>query len=144
MNEQTSPRTWMLTGTSSGFGLALAQAVLAVGDLVVATARRPETLKPLVTAAPDRAIAVGLDVTEPAQIATAVETAVERFGRIDVLVNNAGNGSVGAVEEIDIDELNALHDTMFIGPVRLTQAVLPAMRERRSGTIVQISSMGGS
>ena len=143
MNEQTSPRTWMLTGTSSGFGLALAQAVLAVGDLVVATARRPETLKPLVTSAPDRAIAVGLDVTEPAQIATAVETAVERFGRIDVLVNNAGNGSVGAVEEIDIDELNALHDTMFIGPVRLTQAVLPAMRERRSGTIVQISSMGG-
>ena len=143
MNEQTSPRTWMLTGTSSGFGLALAQAVLAVGDLVVATARRPETLKPLVTSAPDRAIAVGLDVTEPAQIATAVETAVARFGRIDVLVNNAGNGSVGAVEEIDIDELNALHDTMFIGPVRLTQAVLPAMRERRSGTIVQISSMGG-
>jgi NAD(P)-dependent dehydrogenase (short-subunit alcohol dehydrogenase family) len=143
MNEQTSPRTWMITGTSSGFGLALAEAVLAVGERVVATARRPETLKPLVTSAPDRAIAVGLDVTKPAQIATAVETAVERFGRIDVLVNNAGNGSVGAVEEIDIDELKALHDTMFIGPVRLTQAVLPAMRERGSGTIVQISSMGG-
>ena len=143
MNEQTSPRTWIITGTSSGFGLALAQAVLAVGDRVVATARRPETLKPLVTSAPDRAIAVGLDVTKPAQIATAVETAVERFGGIDVLVNNAGNGSVGAVEEIDIDELKALHDTMFIGPVRLTQAVLPTMRERGRGTIVQISSMGG-
>ncbi len=143
MNEQTCPRTWMITGTSSGFGLALAQAVLAVGERVVATARRPETLKPLVTSAPDGAIAVGLDVTKPAQIATAVETAVERFGRIDVLVNNAGNGSVGAVEEIDVDELKALHDSMFIGPVRLTQAVLPAMRERGSGTIVQISSMGG-
>jgi NAD(P)-dependent dehydrogenase (short-subunit alcohol dehydrogenase family) len=143
MNEQTSPRTWMITGTSSGFGLALAQAVLTVGERVVATARRPETLEPLVTSAPDRAIAVGLDVTEPAQIATAVETAVERFGRIDVLVNNAGNGSVGAVEEIDIDELTALHHTMFIGPIRLTQAVLPAMRQRGSGTIVQISSMGG-
>ena len=143
MNEQTCPRTWMITGTSSGFGLALAQAVLAVGERVVATARRPETLNPLVTSAPDGAIAVGLDVTKPAQIATAVETAVERFGRIDVLVNNAGNGSVGAVEEIDVDELKALHDSMFIGPVRLTQAVLPAMRERGSGTIVQISSMGG-
>jgi NAD(P)-dependent dehydrogenase (short-subunit alcohol dehydrogenase family) len=143
MNEHTSPRTWMITGTSSGFGLALAQAALAVGDSVVATARRPETLKPLVTSAPDRAIAVGLDVTKPAEIATAVEAAIERFGRIDVLVNNAGNGSVGAVEEIDIDELRALHATMFIAPVRLTQAVLPAMRERGSGTIVQISSMGG-
>jgi NAD(P)-dependent dehydrogenase (short-subunit alcohol dehydrogenase family) len=143
MNEHNSPRTWMITGTSSGFGLALAQTALAVGDRVVATARRPETLKPLVTSEPDRAIAVGLDVTKPAQIAAAVQAAVERFGEIDVLVNNAGNGSVGAVEEIDIDELKALHETMFIGPVRLTQAVLPAMRERGSGTIVQISSMGG-
>jgi NAD(P)-dependent dehydrogenase (short-subunit alcohol dehydrogenase family) len=143
MNEPTSPRTWMITGTSSGFGLALAQAALAAGDRVVATARRPETLKPLVTSAPNRAVAVALDVTKPAQITTAVEAGIARFGRIDVLVNNAGNGSVGAVEEIDIDELKALHDTMFIGPVRLTQAVLPAMRERGSGTIVQMSSMGG-
>jgi NAD(P)-dependent dehydrogenase (short-subunit alcohol dehydrogenase family) len=143
MNKHTSPRTWMITGTSSGFGLALAEAALAAGDRVVATARRPETLKPLIASAPDRAIAVGLDVTKPAEIDSAVDAAVEHFGRIDVLVNNAGNGSVGAVEEIDIAELRALHDTMFVGPVRLTQAVLPAMRKRGSGTIVQISSMGG-
>jgi NAD(P)-dependent dehydrogenase (short-subunit alcohol dehydrogenase family) len=143
MNEHTATRTWMITGTSSGFGLALARAVLAAGDRVVATARRPETLDSLIGEAPDRVIAVRLDVTEPQQITTAVGAAVERFGRIDVLVNNAGYGSVGALEEIDIDELKALHETMFIGPVRLVQAVLPAMRGRGSGTIVQISSMGG-
>jgi NAD(P)-dependent dehydrogenase (short-subunit alcohol dehydrogenase family) len=133
----------MITGTSSGFGWALAQAALATGDRVVATARRPETLGALIRQAPDRAIAVRLDVTDPEQITTAVAAGVDRFGRIDVLVNNAGYGSVGAVEEIDIDELKILHDTMFIGPTRLTQAVLPPMRERGSGTIVQISSMGG-
>jgi NAD(P)-dependent dehydrogenase (short-subunit alcohol dehydrogenase family) len=143
MNKRTAPRTWMITGTSSGFGLALARAVLAAGDRVVATARSPETLEPLIGEAHDRVIAVPLDVTEPQQITDAVSAAVERFGRIDVLVNNAGYGSVGALEEIDIDELRALHETMFIGPVRLVQAVLPAMRERGNGTIVQMSSMGG-
>jgi NAD(P)-dependent dehydrogenase (short-subunit alcohol dehydrogenase family) len=143
MNEHASPRTWMITGTSSGFGWALAHAVVAAGDRVVATARRREPLEALIREAPDRAIDVPLDVTDPEQITAAVAAAVDRFGRVDVLVNNAGYGSVGALEEIDIDELNTLHDTMFIGPLRLTQAVLPAMRERGGGTIVQISSMGG-
>jgi NAD(P)-dependent dehydrogenase (short-subunit alcohol dehydrogenase family) len=143
MNEHIAPRTWMITGTSSGFGLALARAVLAAGDHVVATARSPETLEPSIGEGRDRAIAVRLDVTEPQQITAAVSAALERFGRIDVLVNNAGYGSVGALEEIDIDELKALHETMFIGPVQLVQAVLPAMRARGSGTIVQMSSMGG-
>jgi NAD(P)-dependent dehydrogenase (short-subunit alcohol dehydrogenase family) len=143
MNEHASPRTWMITGSSSGFGLALARAALAAGDHVVATARHPDTLDGLIREAPDRAIAVRLDVTDPQQIADAVSEAFARAGRIDVLVNNAGYGSVGAVEEIDIHELEALHETMFLGPVRLTQAVLPAMRERGTGTIVQISSMGG-
>jgi NAD(P)-dependent dehydrogenase (short-subunit alcohol dehydrogenase family) len=143
MNENTSLRTWLITGTSSGFGLAIARAALAAGDQVVATARRPETLDALVAQAPDRVAAVRLDVTRPAEIAAAVGAAVERFGRIDVLVNNAGHGTVGAVEELDIDELTTLHETMFVGPVRLTQAVLPGMRERGSGAIVQISSMGG-
>jgi NAD(P)-dependent dehydrogenase (short-subunit alcohol dehydrogenase family) len=133
----------MITGTSSGFGLAIARAALAAGDNVVATARRPEGLDALVGEAPDRAIAARLDVTDPEQIAVAVDAAVDRFGRIDVLVNNAGYGSVGAVEEIDIEELKILHETMFIGPVRLTQAVLPGMRANGGGTIVQISSMGG-
>jgi NAD(P)-dependent dehydrogenase (short-subunit alcohol dehydrogenase family) len=143
MNEHTEPRAWMITGTSSGFGLALARAALAAGDRVVATARHPETLDGLIDEARDRVIAARLDVTEPSQIAAAVAAALERFGRIDVLVNNAGYGSVGALEEIDIDELKTLHETMFVGPVRLAQAVLPAMRKRRTGTIVQMSSMGG-
>jgi NAD(P)-dependent dehydrogenase (short-subunit alcohol dehydrogenase family) len=143
MNQNTTPRTWLITGTSSGFGLALAQAALAAGDRVVATARQPETLSALVGEAPDRVAAVRLDVTRPDDIALAVGAALERFGRIDVLVNAAGYGTVGAVEELEIDELTALHETMFLGPVRLTQAVLPGMRERGSGAIVQFSSMGG-
>ncbi len=143
MNQHTSPRTWLITGTSSGFGLAIAHAALAAGDQVVATARRPEALNALVDQAPDRVAAVRLDVTRREEVASAVDTALKRFGRIDVLVNNAGYGTVGAVEELDIEELITLHETMFLGPVRLTQAVLPGMRERGSGTIVQISSMGG-
>jgi NAD(P)-dependent dehydrogenase (short-subunit alcohol dehydrogenase family) len=143
MTEHSSPRTWMITGASSGFGSSLARAALAAGDRLVATARRPETLDALIGEAPDRAVAVRLDVTDPEQITGAVAVAAERFGSIDVLVNNAGYGSVGAVEEIEIEELRALHETMFIGPVRLTQAVLPGMRRSGSGVIVQVSSMGG-
>jgi NAD(P)-dependent dehydrogenase (short-subunit alcohol dehydrogenase family) len=143
MNKNTSPRTWMITGSSSGFGLAIAQAALAAGDQVVATARDSQSVAELVRQAPERVAAVRLDVTDRDQIGEAVEAALDRFGRIDVLVNNAGNGSVGAVEELDIDELKVLHETMFFGAVRLTQLVLPTMREQRSGAIVQISSMGG-
>jgi NAD(P)-dependent dehydrogenase (short-subunit alcohol dehydrogenase family) len=143
MTDQTSPRTWMITGTSSGFGLALAKAALATGDRVIATARHPETLDQLVRQAPDRVAALRLDVTRPTDITEAVAAGLERFGSIDVLVNNAGYGSVGAVEEIAMPELEQLHATMFLGPVRLTQAVLPHMRARRAGVIVQISSMGG-
>jgi len=140
----TSPeRVWLITGSSSGFGRHLAEAAIEHGDRVVATARRPETLDELVATAPDRAHAVALDVTDPAQIDAAVAAAFERFGRIDVLVNNAGNGSVGAVEEIDLDDLRGLMETMFFGPVALTQAVIEHMRERGSGAIVQMSSMGG-
>lgn len=143
MNKNTSPRTWLITGTSSGFGLALARAALAAEDQVVATARRPETLETLLDEAPDRVAPIRLDVTRPHEVTAAVTAALERFGRIDVLVNNAGYGTVGAVEELNVDELMTLHETMFLGPVRLTQAVLPGMRERGSGVIVQISSMGG-
>ena len=140
----TSPeRVWLITGSSSGFGRHLAEAAIAHGDRVVATARRPESLDELVATDPERVHAVALDVTDPEQIAAAVAAALERFGRIDVLVNNAGNGSVGAVEEIELDHLRGLMETMFFGPVALTQAVLPHMRERGSGAIVQMSSMGG-
>jgi NAD(P)-dependent dehydrogenase (short-subunit alcohol dehydrogenase family) len=133
-------RVWLITGCSSGFGRALAEAALARGDRVVATARRPESLADL---AGENVLVVPLDVTREDQVEAAVRAALERFGRIDVLVNNAGYGSVGAVEEIDLGELRALMETMFVGAVALTQAVLPHMRAQRSGTIVQISSQGG-
>jgi len=133
-------RTWLITGCSAGFGHEIGAAALAVGDTVVATARRPEALEDLVAAG---AHAVALDVTDPQAIRRAVDETLERVGRVDVLVNNAGYGSVGAVEELTMDELRALCEVMFFGAVELTKAVLPHMREQRSGTIVQISSMGG-
>jgi NAD(P)-dependent dehydrogenase (short-subunit alcohol dehydrogenase family) len=137
---QDSGRVWLITGCSSGFGGALAEAALARGDRVVATARRRQSLEDL---AGDRVLVVELDVTRTGEIDGAVRAALERFGRIDVLVNNAGYGSVGAVEEIDMADLRVLMETMFFGAVALTQAVLPHMRAQRSGTIVQISSQGG-
>ncbi len=138
-----APRTWLITGCSSGFGRRLAEVVLERGDRLVATARRPEALDDLVAQAPERVLAVALDVTRPEQIPAAVAAAEERFGAVDVLVNNAGSGSVGAIEEIEPEHLRDLMETMFFGPVALTQAVLPAMRARGSGAIVQMSSMGG-
>ncbi|ASR39247.1 short-chain dehydrogenase/reductase [Prauserella marina] len=136
-------RTWFITGSSSGFGRALCLAALSEGDNVVATARQPETLEPLVAQAPDRALALGLDVTEPEQIDPAIAAAHRRFGGIDVLVNNAGFASVGAVEELEDHALRQLMDVMFFSTVSLVRAVLPGMRERRRGSIVQMSSMGG-
>jgi NAD(P)-dependent dehydrogenase (short-subunit alcohol dehydrogenase family) len=133
-------RVWLITGSSSGFGRALADAALARGDRVVATARRPESLGDL---AGDRTLVLPLDVTRQDQIEAAVRAVLERFGRIDVLVNNAGYGSVGAVEEVDMDDLRRLMDTMFFGAVALTQAVLPHMRAQGGGAIVQMSSQGG-
>jgi NAD(P)-dependent dehydrogenase (short-subunit alcohol dehydrogenase family) len=136
-------RVWMITGTSAGFGREIAETALRAGDRVVATARHPENLDDLVASAPADVLAVPLDVTRDDQIEPAVAAALERFGRIDVLVNNAGHGSVGAIEEIDMGEFRELMDTMFFGAMALTQAVLPQMREQGSGAIVQISSMGG-
>jgi NAD(P)-dependent dehydrogenase (short-subunit alcohol dehydrogenase family) len=143
MTSPNTSRVWLITGSSSGFGRELAQAALDRGDSVVATARRPDALADLVASAPDRVLAVALDVTRADEIEAAVAAALERFGRIDVLVNNAGYGSVGAVEEIDMEDLRGLMETMFFGPVALTKAVLPHLRERASGAIVQMSSMGG-
>jgi NAD(P)-dependent dehydrogenase (short-subunit alcohol dehydrogenase family) len=143
MNSADGSRVWLVTGSSSGFGLHIARAALERGDRVVATARRAEALDGLVASAPDRVLAAPLDITRADQIDPALAAALGRFGRIDVLVNNAGYGSVGAVEEIEMDELRALMDTMFFGAVALTKAVLPHMRERGSGAIVQMSSQGG-
>jgi NAD(P)-dependent dehydrogenase (short-subunit alcohol dehydrogenase family) len=143
MTSPDTSRVWFITGSSSGFGLHIAQAALERGDRVVVTARRSESLEDLVASAPDRAYAVALDVRRSDQIDAATSAALERFGRIDVLVNNAGYGSIGAVEEIDMDDLRDLMETMFFGAVELTKAVLPHMRERGSGAIVQMSSQGG-
>ncbi len=136
-------RVWLITGASSGFGRAIAEAALAAGDTVVATARRPEALKDLVEAHPGRAVATRLDVTDTARITDVVAEVLLWYGRVDVLVNNAGRGLVGAVEETTDRELRDLMDLHFFGPAALTRAVLPHMRERRSGAIVQMSSMGG-
>jgi NAD(P)-dependent dehydrogenase (short-subunit alcohol dehydrogenase family) len=140
----TDPRVWLITGSSSGFGLRLAQTALEHGDRVVATARNLSALDELVSGAPpDAALAVQLDVTDPGQRTAAIDAAVDHFGRLDVLVNNAGFGSVGAVEEIRFEQFRPLMETMFFAPLALTQAALPVMRAQRSGAIVQISSMGG-
>jgi NAD(P)-dependent dehydrogenase (short-subunit alcohol dehydrogenase family) len=136
-------KVWFITGTSSGFGRELALEALARGDRVVATARDPKVLAELVQSAPERVLAVRLDVTKPEQIQSAVQEAEQRFGAIDVLVNNAGYSVVGAVEETSNVELRLALETMFFGAAALTYAVLPQMRARQSGTIVQISSVGG-
>ncbi|WP_217246611.1 oxidoreductase [Streptomyces sp. AC602_WCS936] len=136
-------KVWLITGASSGFGRAIAEAALADGDVVVGAARRPEALDGLVAAHPDQMEALRLDVADTAAAGDAVRDVVARHGRIDVLVNNAGRTHVGAFEETGEDELRALFDVHVFGPAALTRAVLPHMRERRSGAIVQMSSMGG-
>lgn len=136
-------RVWLVTGASSGLGRAIAEAALASGDTVVATARRTGPLEPLVAADPVRALAMELDVTDSGRIATVVDEVVRRCGRIDVLVNSAGRALVGAVEETADRELRDLMEVHFFGPAALTRAVLPHMRRQGSGAIVQISSMGG-
>jgi NAD(P)-dependent dehydrogenase (short-subunit alcohol dehydrogenase family) len=136
-------RVWLITGASSGFGQALTEAALAAGDTVVAAARRPEVLDSLAAAHPDRMVPVALDVTDPARITAVVAEVLLWYGRIDVLVNNAGRGLVGAVEESTDRELRDLMELHFFGPAELTRAVLPHMRRQGSGAIVQMSSMGG-
>ncbi len=133
--------TWFITGCSTGLGRHLALAVLGAGHNAVVTARDAATVADLVEAHPDKALALALDVTDPTQIGAAVNKATERFGTVDVLVNNAGYGYRGAVEEGDDDGVGEQFATNFFGPVNLIKAVLPGMRAARSGTIVNISSI---
>jgi NAD(P)-dependent dehydrogenase (short-subunit alcohol dehydrogenase family) len=135
----TDTRVWLITGASSGFGRAIAEEALARGDSVVATARNAAAFGDL----PERAHPVALDVTDPDQREAAVVETRERFGRIDVLVNNAGRTQVGAVEETTDDELRSLFEVHFFGPAALTRLVLPHMRRQGGGAIVQMSSVGG-
>jgi NAD(P)-dependent dehydrogenase (short-subunit alcohol dehydrogenase family) len=134
-------RVWLITGASSGFGRALAGAALARGDEVVATSRRIESLGDL--GEEPLAHVLALDVTDASQRESAVSETIERCGRIDVLVNNAGRTQVGAVEETTDDELRDLFDLHFFAPAALTRAALPHMRRPRRGAIVQMSSVGG-
>jgi len=143
MSEGDAGRVWIVTGGSSGFGREIAHAALSRGDRVAATARRREGLEDLVREAPERAHALALDVTDPEGVRRAVDEVLERFGRVDVLVNNAGHGQVGAVEETTEEELRGIFDIHVFGPAALVRAVLPAMRRQGSGAIVQISSFGG-
>jgi NAD(P)-dependent dehydrogenase (short-subunit alcohol dehydrogenase family) len=134
--------TWLITGCSTGLGRALAEAVLARGDNAVVTARDAATVADLAAARPAQALAVALDVTDPVQTRAAVDAAVERFGGVDVLVNNAGYGYRAAVEEGDPKDVERLFATNFFGPVDLIKLVLPGMRQRRGGAIVNVSSIG--
>ncbi|MBO1335451.1 oxidoreductase [Streptomyces sp. VRA16 Mangrove soil] len=136
-------KVWLITGANSGFGRAFVTAAVAEGDLVVATARRPETLTDLAEAHPGRVEALPLDMTDPAAIDATVAEVVARHGRIDVLVNNAGRGHVGSAEATTDAELRDLFEVHFFGPAALVRAALPHLRARRSGAIVQMSSMGG-
>ncbi|MFI5892501.1 oxidoreductase [Actinoplanes sp. NPDC051513] len=133
--------TWLITGCSTGLGRALAEAVLARGDNAAVTARDVTAVEDLTKAYPS-ALALALDVTDASQVAFATRAAIERFGAIDVLVNNAGYGYRAAVEEGDPADVQRLFDTNFFGAVAMIKAVLPSMRARRSGTIVNISSIG--
>jgi NAD(P)-dependent dehydrogenase (short-subunit alcohol dehydrogenase family) len=135
--------TWLITGCSTGLGRALAEAVLADGtDAVVATARDVAGVRDLADAHPDRALALPLDVTDPTQVRDAVRRAEDRFGGVDVLVNNAGYGYRAAVEEGEDADVQRLFATNFFGAVAMVKAVLPGMRARRRGAIVNISSIG--
>jgi NAD(P)-dependent dehydrogenase (short-subunit alcohol dehydrogenase family) len=134
--------TWFITGCSTGLGRALASTVLERGETVTLTARNPAAIEDLAKSYPDTSLALALDVTDDAQRRKAVDSAVQRFGGIDVLVNNAGHGYRAAVEEASDDQVQELFATNFFGPVALIQEVLPSMRERRTGTIVTISSGG--
>lgn len=133
---------WFITGASRGFGLQIARDLLDRGHQVVATARRAETVTDAL-GDNENVLAVALDVTDEEQARQAVRAAVERFGRIDVLVNNAGRGLLGAVEEATDAEVRAVYDTNVFGLLTVTRAVAPVLRAQRSGAIVNISSVGG-
>jgi len=134
---------WMITGTSQGFGRELVRAALKRGDSVIATSRDPGKVTAAFPEAGERLLAVAMDLRDEGQIASVVQAGLKRFGRIDVLVNNAGYGLVGAVEEASDTEIAGVHETNVFGLLRVTRAVLPHFRERRSGHVVNLSSIGG-
>jgi len=140
---QTRAQTWFITGASSGFGMAFARYALDRGYNVVATARTPAKLAALAEVAPERVLLSRLDVTAAGEAEAAIAAAIARFGRIDALINNAGYGIIGAVEETPEAEFRAQMETNFFGALAVTRAALPQLRRQRAGAIVNITSMGG-
>jgi NAD(P)-dependent dehydrogenase (short-subunit alcohol dehydrogenase family) len=138
-----SGKVWFITGTSKGFGRVWAEAALARGDRVAATAREISTLQPLVEKYGNSVVALALDVTDKAAVTTAINAAHAKFGRLDVVINNAGYGLFGTVEEVSETEARAQIETNLFGALWVTQAALPVMRAQGSGHIIQISSIGG-
>jgi NAD(P)-dependent dehydrogenase (short-subunit alcohol dehydrogenase family) len=136
-------KTWLITGSSRGFGWELAQAVLDSGDALLATARRPDQLDELVRKHGDRVRTFALDVTDPAAARAAVQTAVNEFGSLDVVVNNAGYANSAPIEDFPDDDFRAEIETNLFGVINVTKAALPVMRKQRSGHIIQFSSIGG-
>jgi NAD(P)-dependent dehydrogenase (short-subunit alcohol dehydrogenase family) len=138
----TDKKIWFVTGAGRGMGVDIAKAALAAGHTVVATGRNPETVTAAIGAADD-VVAVKLDITDPADAEAAVQAAVDRYGRIDVLVNNASNFYAGYFEETSPAQVRAQLETNLFGPMNITRAVLPVMRQQRSGHVLTISSIGG-
>ena len=136
-------KVWLVTGSSRGLGRAIASAVASAGDRLVATARRPDELRFLTDEFGDRVRTTALDVTDSQAARAAVDFAVEQFGRLDVVVNNAGYANVGAFEDVAEEDFRTQFETNFFGVVNVTRAALPVMRKQRSGHIIQISSIGG-
>ncbi len=143
MSSVPSPKVWFITGSSSGFGLRLAEELLAQGYRVAATLRDPSKLTELRATYPESLITPAVDVTKPEQTRAAVAETLAKWGRIDVLANNAGYGIAGMVEDVPIDEVRAIFDTNVFGALETIRAVLPAMREQRSGVILNLSSIVG-
>jgi len=137
------PQAWLITGSSRGLGRAFAQAALAAGGLVAATARKREDLAPLKEVYGERVLPLSLDVTSETQTQEAVSAAIRAFGKLDILVNNAGYGNVAPVEDTTLEEFRAQIETNLFGTIIATKAVLPHFRERRSGRIIQVTSIAG-
>jgi NAD(P)-dependent dehydrogenase (short-subunit alcohol dehydrogenase family) len=136
-------KVWLVTGSGSGLGRDIVEAVLATGDSVVAGARRTEELEPLVAQYGGRVKPVTLEVRDEAAAKAAVQLAVDSFGRLDVLVNNAGYGQFAPFEQMSAEDFQAVVDTCFYGVVHTTRAAIPVMREQKNGHIFQVSSVGG-
>ena len=142
-DQSAREKVWFITGCSTGFGRELAKMVLDRGYRAVVTARDPAKVEDIAKGRTDRALVLELDVTDPVEVDASVKSAAKHFGRIDILVNNAGIGYFGAVEESDESEVRRMFEINFFGLSRMTRAVLPIMRQQRSGHIVNISSIGG-